>query len=125
MRSIKPRKAMCVALPFTALMLVAAAPAPRTYDLRFSANDPMLGVVTSPVIARQPVVSDVAPTPNRDIFAPSGPAAGNQATLAPGLFTRGRQSRGDGFLSGSTAQEDQDRRALPGAGFNIKMPLAK
>lgn len=66
---------------------------------------------------------DPAPTPNREIDAPQGPRAGNSTELAPGLFTRGQQYRGDGYSPGSSAQAEQERRARPGAGFKLRMPL--
>ena len=126
MRSVPILRASSVALPVVSLVLMAAAPLPRTYDLRFSTDAPSLTVPTAPVISRAAKPDfDAAPTPNRDVFAPSGPAASNNAYLAPGVFARGQQNRGEGFLPGSTAQTDQDRRAMPGAGFNLKMPLQK
>ncbi len=66
---------------------------------------------------------DPAPTPNRDIDAPQGPRASNSAELAPSLFTRSQQYRGEGYSRGSSAQAEQERRALPGAGFKLRMPL--
>lgn len=66
---------------------------------------------------------DPAPTPNRDLDAPVGPRASNAPELAPGLFTRGQQYRGDGYSAGSSAQSEQERRARPGAGFKLRMPL--
>ncbi len=66
---------------------------------------------------------DLAPTPNREIDAPQGPRASNSPELAPSLFTRGQQYRGEGYSQGSSAQAEQERRALPGAGFKLRMPL--
>lgn len=66
---------------------------------------------------------DLAPTPNRDLNAPAGPRASSSPELAPSLFTRGRQYRGEGFSEGSTAQAEQERRAQPGAGFKLRLPL--
>ncbi len=66
---------------------------------------------------------DVAPTPNRDIDGPQAPRAGNSPELAPGLFTRGQQYRGEGYSPGSSAQSAQERRAQPGAGFKLRLPL--
>lgn len=66
---------------------------------------------------------DLAPTPNRDLDAPAGPRASAAPQLAPSLFTRGQQYRGEGFSSGSTAQAEQERRAQPGAGFKLRLPL--
>ena len=65
----------------------------------------------------------LAPTPNRDLYAPLAPRAGTSPELAPSLFTRGRQYRGEGFSEGSTAQSAQDNKAQPGAGFKLRMPL--
>lgn len=64
-----------------------------------------------------------APTPNRDASAPPPPRAGNDPQLSPTLFTRRNQFRGDGYSPGSTAQEEQERKVKPGAGFNLRMPL--
>lgn len=126
MRYRKHLKARWLALPVAATVLMAASPMPRTYDLRFSSNDPVLNTPTSPVVARAPGLEfETAPTPNRDVSAPAGPAGGNDAHLSPGLFSRARQNRGDGYLSGSTAQGEQDRHAMPGAGINLTMPLSK
>lgn len=66
---------------------------------------------------------DLAPTPNRDIDGPQGPRASNAPELAPGIFTRGQQYRGEGYSAGSSAQSEQERRARPGAGFKLRLPL--
>ena len=66
---------------------------------------------------------DLAPTPNRDIDGPQGPRASNAPELAPGIFTRGQQYRGEGYSAGSSAQVEQERRARPGAGFKLRLPL--
>ncbi len=66
---------------------------------------------------------DVAPTPNRDIDGPQAPRASNSPELAPGLFTRGQQYRGEGYSPGSSAQAAQERRAQPGAGFKLRLPF--
>ena len=126
MRSVPYSRASSVALPVVSLVLMAASPLPRTYDLRFGVDTPSFTVPTAPVVARAPKPNyDAAPTPNRDVSAPRGPAADNNAYLAPSLITRGQQNRGEGFLAGSSAQAEQDRRAMPGAGFNLTMPLQK
>lgn len=115
-----------LALPIASLLVMAASPAPKTFDLSYRSEGPGLVIPSSPVVSRPPSAGYVAaPTPNRDILAPAAPSASNEAYVSPGLFTRGRQNRGEGFLAGSTAQEDQDRHSLPGAGFNLKMPLQK
>ena len=113
------------ALPIATMLAMAAAPPPKTFDLQYRSEGPFLAVPSSPVIARQGGGFATAPTPNRDIAAPPGGAPSQGATLAPSLFSRATQNRGEGFLSGSTAQSDQDRRAAPGAGFNLRMPIQK
>ena len=66
---------------------------------------------------------DVAPTPNRDLDAPTGPRTKAAPELAPGIFTRGEQYRGEGYSAGSSAQAEQERRVRPGAGFKLRLPL--
>ena len=66
---------------------------------------------------------DLAPTPNRDLDVPAGPRAKTAPELAPGLFTRSEQYRGEGFSAGSSAQAEQERRVRPGAGFKLRLPL--
>lgn len=63
-----------------------------------------------------------APTPNRDALRPSSKAS-KDASLAPGFFTRGNQYRGEGLAPANSAQIEQERRALPGAGISLSMPL--
>ena len=125
MRFVPSLRASWIALPVTSLVLMAASPPPRTYDLRFSTQAPSLTVPTAPVVAQTPRPDyDLAPTPNRDVSAPGGRASDN-AYLSPNFFTRSQQNRGEGFLAGSSAQSEQDRRAMPGAGFSLKVPLDK
>jgi len=64
-----------------------------------------------------------APVPDQDAAAPSGPRAGNDAQIGPGFFTRRNQYRGEGYSAGSSSQIQQDRRAQPGAGVNLRVPL--
>jgi hypothetical protein len=63
-----------------------------------------------------------APTPNRDALRPVTKAS-RDASLAPGIFTRGNQYRGEGLAPSNSAQIEQERRAMPGAGINLSMPL--
>ncbi len=64
-----------------------------------------------------------APVPDQDAAAPSGPQAGRDAEIAPSFFTRRDQYRGAGYSTGSSSQIQQDRRAQPGAGVNLRVPL--
>ena len=63
-----------------------------------------------------------APTPNDDVYAPVTRAS-KDSSLSPGFFTRRDQYRGEGLSPGSSAQAEQDRRAKPGAGISLSMPL--
>lgn len=63
-----------------------------------------------------------APTPDNDATGPQSRASRN-ASVAPGLFARSDQYRGQGLSASSSAQTGQDRRAKPGAGLKLSMPL--
>ena len=63
-----------------------------------------------------------APTPNQDAFGPTTRQS-SETSVAPGLFTRRDQYRGEGLSPSSSTQADQDRRAKPGAGIKFNMPL--
>lgn len=84
---------------------------------------PLLPVPSTPRASPALREFQPAPLPNRDYEAPAGPRASNSAELAPGVFTRKELYRGEGFSPGSTSAADTDRRAKPGAGFNLRMPL--
>lgn len=121
-------------LALAAAALALAAPAlaqqqPRGFTLQATpAPSPLLPLPATPRQAARPPadgpVFEPAPTPDRDNTGPTGPRASNDPTLAPALFTRRNQYRGEGFSPGSTAQEEQERRVKPGAGFNLRMPLS-
>ena len=86
---------------------------------------PFLPLPSTPQAAvRSPgPVFEPAPTPDRDNSGPPPPRAGTDPQLSPTLFTRRNQYRGDGYSPGSTAQEEQERKVRPGAGFNVRMPF--
>ncbi|MGI4944332.1 MAG: hypothetical protein ACRYHQ_27875 [Janthinobacterium lividum] len=84
---------------------------------------PLLPIPSKPRTSQALHEFQPAPLPNRDYEAPAGPRASNSAELAPGVFTRKELYRGEGFSPGSTSAADTDRRAKPGAGFNLRMPL--
>lgn len=111
-----------------ALPLVAhAQPAPRGLVLQATPSpSPLLPLPQRPRVAARPQAGptfEPAPTPNRDASGPLTPRATSDPELSPTLFTRRNQYRGDGYSPGSTAQEEQERRVKPGAGFNLRMPL--
>lgn len=64
-----------------------------------------------------------APVPDQDVALPGGPRAGSEAEFTPRLFIRRDQYRGEGYSAGSSSQVQQDRRAQPGAGVNLRVPL--
>ena len=103
--------------------LLMAATRDRELNLQVPASPsglprPPVGSSAGPPPRFQP-----APTPNRDVeLAP--PPASTAPSLAPTLFTRPDQYRGDGFNKGSTAQSEQEKRVKPGAGLSLHMPLS-
>lgn len=97
------------------------------------AASPQRGIVLEPQpppvlpLPRPPLATpssrfEPAPTPNRDLSAPLGPRATNDPQFGPTLFNRGNQYRGEGIDPRSSAQAEQERRLLPGAGFNLRIP---
>ncbi len=65
-----------------------------------------------------------APMPDLDRSAPTQRAAARgEARLAPRLFHKQTTYHGEGYVFGSTVQEEQDRRATPAPGINLVMPL--
>lgn len=112
-------------LPLVLVWPLAAAAQPHSLNLQATPHaSPLIPLPPTPP-ATMPGGSryDAAPLPNRDLDAPLGPRTGTAPELAPGLFTRSHQYRGDGFSAGSSAQSEQERRARPGAGFKLRMPL--
>ena len=111
-----------LALPFLALALAAAGPPQRGFSLQVPAA-PGSTLPVPPVPPAPTSLFAPAPLPNRDMEFPNAPRSSNATTVAPSLFTRGDQYRGEGFAKGSTAQTAQEQRARPGAGISLKMPL--
>jgi hypothetical protein len=117
-----------IAVPLSLVLLPATA-LPQHRGLNLQATPP-----SSPLLPVPPMPPggpsagagpsyDVAPTPNRDLDAPAGPRANAAPQLAPGIFTRSEQYRGEGYSAGSSAQAEQERRVRPGAGFKLRLPL--
>ena len=109
-------------LPFVALLAMAASPktsivmAPGMPDFTPTRQPPSQATVVNPE------GYSAAPTPDQDAFAPTSKAS-NATSVAPGLFTRRDQYRGEGLSPSSSAQTEQDRRAKPGAGIKFSVPL--
>ena len=110
-----------VLLAGIAVMSMAAAP-----QSWFNTTPTIPPVVTvRPQTLRAPGTPpgfEPAPTPNRDA---SGPVVrgSKDAYVSPGIFTRSDQYRGAALSPADSAQSEQDRRAMPGAGINLSMPL--
>ena len=106
--------------PMIGVLTMAASPPPHMTP---AAQMPQqfLTAPPAPTPAETPPGFTAAPTPN-DLSAPITPAS-KDTKVGPGFFTRKDQYRGEGISAGSSAQIEQDRRAMPGAGINITMPL--
>ncbi len=103
-----------------AFPLIAAGP--QRSQMNFSLSDQAIGQQLSLGSKAGKPSYEPAPLPNRDLSGPTRRAS-NEPNLSPTLFSNKTQYRGDGFSPGSTAQADQERRARPGAGFSLHMPL--
>ena len=103
--------------------LIAAAQPQRGLTLQVPQNSSPLLPVTPGAPAAAPRTSYApAPLPNRDLEL-QGPRASDGTSVAPSLFMRGDQYRGEGYSRGSTSQSELERRVKPGAGINLRMPL--
>jgi hypothetical protein len=105
-----------------AMLGMAAAPSPRGFNTT---------VVMPPVVTVRPQILPKAttppgfapaPLPDQDAFAPVQRQS-MDTSVSPGIFTRKNQYRGEGLPADSSAQTEQDHRAMPGAGLNLLMPL--
>ena len=117
-----------VVAPLSLVLLLPAPALPQHRGLNLQARppSPLLPLPPTPpgtAAAGPSSPYDVAPTPNRDLDAPAGPRTGAAPELAPGIFTRSEQYRGEGYSAGSSAQAEQERRVRPGAGFKLRLPL--
>jgi len=107
----------------SAASLIVAAAAPQSWFSTAPTVPPIISV--RPQVLATPDTPpgfEPAPTPNRDTLSPVTKAS-KDASLAPGIFTRRDQYRGEGLDPANSAQIEQERRAKPGAGINLSMPL--
>lgn len=110
-------------LPVVAIACMAAAPQQRAFVMSVPTS-PSLGLAPAPVTGPAPIGTlQPAPTPNREVEAPFGEAAGTKPSVSPTLINRRDTYRGEGFSRGSSPSEEQDKRVKPGAGFNLRMPF--
>jgi hypothetical protein len=107
-----------------AMLGMAAAPVPPSRGFNTTVIMPPIVTVRPQVLpkATTPPGFDPAPLPDQDAFAPVVRPSGD-ASVSPGLFTRKNQYHGEGLPADSSVQAEQDRRAIPGAGLNLSMPL--
>ena len=123
------RRFASMVAPLLPVLLLPVPALPQHRGLNLQATSP-----SSPLLPLPPIPPhggtpesgpsyDLAPTPNRDLDVPAAPPAKAAPQLAPGLFTRSEQYRGEGFSAGSTAQAEQERRVRPGAGLKLRVPL--
>lgn len=106
------------------LLLAAAGPAPQGFNLQVPASPLIPLPPRPPVQVPKPGSLQAAPMPNRDLEGPTGPRADDSASVAPSLFNRSDQFRGDGYSRGSTNQTEVEKRVKPGAGINLRMPFS-
>ena len=112
------------------LLFVAALAVPQSAGAqggtaqarRAAAVEPPIMLPVPPIPPDAPSLLEAAPTPN-SIAAPVAAQAPRGAELTPTLMGPKQVYQGDGFLTGSTVQSEQQRRAKPAAGFNLTVPL--
>lgn len=102
---------------------VAAGPPSRSFDTMAPAPNFSFDSPVTPKKKTGPPGFTPAPTPNADAAPPIGPRASRDTQVSPQLFQRSNQYRGEGYSPGSSSQIQQDRRAQPGGGINLLMPL--
>ncbi len=101
-----------------ALLLTAAAPQKKKPLVLTPPEEyPM-----PPVPPRRPGRLQVAPVPDAEVTAPNT-ASGDGARLRPDFFPQRIYNGGQGYLSGSTIEGQQEQRQKPIPGFNLKVPL--
>ncbi len=121
--SLRLARALAIASAVASPLLLAAAPAPSTM---------IAGTFTLATTGRAVTVPDgsqgygytLAPTPNSSVSAPMPLDANSKSTaISPGLFRPTKTYGGEGFIAGSTIQDQQQRKVGPTPGINLKVPL--
>lgn len=98
------------ASPPSTTFIIATVPAGRTAALRPQPQ-------TGPAIG-----FTAAPMPNTDANAPILQHS-TEASLTPSIFSPQSTYRGEGYVPGSTAQGDQQKKFKPTPGINLSVPL--
>ena len=75
-----------------------------------------------PIPPDMPSPMEAAPVPNSRLSAPVA-AQGRGAEVTPTVMTPKQTYQGEGFLSGSTMQAEQQRKTLPVPGLSLTVPL--
>lgn len=113
-------------LPVLAPLVMGASPH-RGFDLQAApaSPPPLFGPLSPPARGLPQAGRDYAPAPipNRDVDAPAGPRASNDPQISPTIINRRDQYRGEALDPKSSAQVEQERNLVPGAGFKLRMPL--
>ncbi len=114
-------RAVLLALAGLAVM-AAALPNSFTITPLPEFNAPAHRPAAKPALPKSSPGFTAAPTPDPEASVPATEAS-KDASVSPSLFTRHDQYRGEGISPSSSAQAEQNRRATPGAGLNLTMPL--
>ena len=120
------RRMLLATLPVLAPLVMGASPPPhRGFDLQAALPPPQVGPLSPPAGGAPRAERDYAPAPipNRDVDAPAGPRASNDPRISPTIINRRDQYRGEALDPKSSAQVEQERNLVPGAGFKLRMPL--
>ncbi len=116
-------RSLAAASAIAAPLLLAAAPAPATVIAGTFALATAGRAVTVPD-GSQGYGYTLAPTPNNSVSAPMPLDFNNKAPeFSPGLFRPKKAYGGEGFIAGSTVQDQQQRKVGPTPGINLKVPL--
>lgn len=120
------KRMLLATLPALALLVMGASPH-QGFDLQAAPASPAsrLGPLSPPARGVPQAERDYAPAPipNRNVDAPAGPRDSNDPRISPTIISRSSQYRGETLDRKSSAQGEQERNLVPGAGFKLRMPL--
>ncbi len=101
-------------------LLLAAAPGPAlTGAFALATNGRAVTIPNAPSFGYT-----IAPMPNNSVSAPRPRDANSKAPeFSPKLFHPKKTYGGEGFIAGSTVQDQEQRRLAPTPGLSLKVPL--
>jgi hypothetical protein len=103
--------------------LAAATPEGRANAMFVATALPSTALPVPP-LPEPPPAYEAAPTPNLDVEQPRNQqAAGSRTEIEPNLFTQREERRGEGFVQGSVARYEAERRQRVTPGVNLRVPL--